>query len=180
MNNVTTKKTQAEIKVLAINTLYEYAQKYINHEKERLTPFIGLDVFKVDGSFKQKYDSPKLSDKLQLADGTWVDAHYWFKHYSTDFGICVKICVNGGSYDVKPTTAFCQYEEQYFSLFNKVDGKLVATEIDRDYLNTRYDVAQLTSIANTIKEAAKVYEAAADKMPYIFRDTFYLDRLTRR
>ena len=179
MTTLATKKTQAEIKVLAINTLYEYAQKYVNHEKTRLDAFIGLDIFKVDGSFKQKYDSPKLSDTLTLPDGTHVNAHYWFKHYSTDFGIYVKICVNGGSYDVQPNTAFCQYEEQYFSLFNKVDGKLVATEIDREYLNTRYDVAQLTAIATTIKEAAKVYEAEADKMPYLFRDTFYLSRLTR-
>lgn len=179
MTTLATKKTQAEIKVLAINTLYEYAKKYVNHEKTRLDAFIGLDIFKVDGSFKQKYDSPKLSDTLTLPDGTFVNAHYWFKHYSTDFGICVKICINGGSYDVKPTTAFCQYEEQYFSLFNKVDGKLTATEIDREYLNTRYDVAQLTAIATTIKEAAKVYEAEADKMPYLFRDTFYLSRLTR-
>ena len=179
MTTLATKKTQAEIKVLAINTLYEYAQKYVTHEKIRLDAFIGLDIFKVDGSFKQKYDSPKLSDTLTLPDGTFVNAHYWFKHYSTDFGIYVKICVNGGSYDVQPNTAFCQYEEQYFSLFNKVDGKLVATEIDRDYLNTRYDVAQLTAIATTIKEAAKVYEAEADKMPYLFRDTFYLSRLTR-
>lgn len=179
MTTLVTKKTQAEIKVLAINTLYEYAQKYVNHEKTRLDAFIGLDIFKVDGSFKQKYDSPKLSDTLTLPDGTFVNAHYWFKHYSNDFGIYVKICVNGGSYDVQPNTAFCQYEEQYFSLFNKVDGKLVATEIDREYLNTRYDVAQLTAIATTIKEAAKVYEAEADKMPYLFRDTFYLSRLTR-
>ena len=179
MTTLVTKKTQAEIKVLAINTLYEYAQKYVNHEKTRLDAFIGLDIFKVDGSFKQKYDSLKLSDTLTLPDGTFVNAHYWFKHYSNDFGIYVKICVNGGSYDVQPNTAFCQYEEQYFSLFNKVDGKLVATEIDREYLNTRYDVAQLTAIATTIKEAAKVYEAEADKMPYLFRDTFYLSRLTR-
>ena len=179
MTTLVTKKTQAEIKVLAINTLYEYAKKYVNHEKTRLDAFIGLDIFKVDGSFKQKYDSPKLSDTLTLPDGTFVNAHYWFKHYSNDFGIYVKICVNGGSYDVQPNTAFCQYEEQYFSLFNKVDGKLVATEIDREYLNTRYDVAQLTAIATTIKEAAKVYEAEADKMPYLFRDTFYLSRLTR-
>ena len=56
MANLATKKTSAEIKALAINTLYEYAEKYIKHETERLIPFIGLDVFKVDGSFKQKYD----------------------------------------------------------------------------------------------------------------------------
>ena len=128
------KKTQAEIKVLAINTLYEYAEKYINHERQRLTAFIGMDIFKVDGSFKQKYDSPKLSDKLQMSDGTWVDAHYWFTHYTNSFEIHVKICINGGSYDIKPVTAFCQYEEQTFTLFNKVDGKLIETEKNIDYL----------------------------------------------
>jgi hypothetical protein len=177
--NTQTKKTQVEIKVLAINTLYAYAEKYINHEKARLTPFIGLDIFKVDGSFKMKYDSPKLSNKIQLPDGTFVNAHYWFTHYSNEFGINIKICVNGGSYDVRPETAFCQYEEQYFTLFKKVDGKLVETEIDREYLKKRYNVAELTSVANSIKEAAKLYELAAGKMPHLFNDVFFLQRLSR-
>jgi len=176
MNNV--KKTPQEVKVLAINTLFEYAEKYYLHEKSRLTPFIGLDIFKVDGSFKQKYDATKLSDRLKLADGTFVDAHYWFNHYTNGFDINVKICVNGGSYDVKPVTAFCQYEQQSFTLFNKVDGKLVETNKDMSFLKKRYDVNELQTIANEIKEAAKVYEAAYNKMPYLFNDVFNVKRIS--
>ena len=59
-----------------------------------------------------------------------------------------------------------------------MDGKLVATEIDREYLNTRYNVEELAAIANTIKEAAEAYEAAADKMPYLFKGVFNVKRLT--
>ena len=173
------KKSAIEIRVLAINTLYEYAAKYYQHEKQRLTPFIGLDIFKVDGSFKQKHDSPKLSDRTKLDDGTFVDAHYWFNQYSTSFDIHVKICINGGSYDTKPTTAFCQYQELSITLFRKENGKLIAGDIDVSYLDERYNVDQLTAIANEVKEAAKVYESVYNKMPYLFTDVFNLSRLSR-
>jgi len=179
MSTLATKKTQAEIKVLAINTLYEYAEKYIAHEKARLSAFIGLDIFKVDGSFKAKYDAPKLSDKLQLPDGTWVDAHYWFNSRNHGLDINVKVCVNGGSYDDKPATAFCEYQEQSFTLFNKEDGKLVENNSDRSFLKKRYNVDEVTAIANEVKEAAKQFKQVADKMPYLFYDTFYLPRLSR-
>ena len=175
MNNV--KKTSQEIKVLAINTLYEYAEKYYLHEKNRLSKFVGLDIFKVDGSFKVKYDSPKLSDRLKLQDGTFVDAHYWFNHYTNGFDINVKICINGGSYDVKPTTAFCQYEQQSFTLFNKENGKLIETNKDMSFLKKRYDVNDLKIIADEIKQAAKVYESIYDKMPYLFKEVFDIKRL---
>lgn len=174
----TTKKPNTEVKVLAVNTLYEYAEKYYLHEKNRLTPLIGLDIFKVDGSFKAKYDSPKLSDKLQLDDGTWVNAHYWFNNLNYGLDLHVKICVNGGSYDVKPVTAFCQYQEQSFTLFNKQDGKLIETDRDISFLKKRYDVKELQTIANEIKEAAKVYETAYNKMPYLFNDVFDVKRIS--
>ena len=138
-----------------------------------------MDIFKVDGSFKAKYDSPKLSDKLQLSDGTWVNAHYWFENRHGYFDINVKICVNGGSYDVTPATAFCQYEEQSFELLKVVDGKLTEGKNDTSWMQRRYDVNELKAIAATIKEAAKVYEAAEDKMPYQFKGVFDIERLTR-
>ncbi len=180
MTTTTQKKSNVEIKVLAVNTLYEYAEKYILHEYNRLKPLIGLDIFKVDGSFKAKYDAPKLSDKLQLADGTWVNAHYWFNNNKYGFDIHVKICVNGGSYDVTPTTAFCQYQEQSFTLFEKDEnGRIKETNTDRQWLKKRYDVAELNAISAEIKQAAKEYEKTYDKMPHLFKDVYYIERLSR-
>jgi hypothetical protein len=178
MQQITAKKTQSEIKVLAINTLYEYAQKYYEYEKNRLLPFVGLNIFKVDGSLKAKYDADKLSDKIQLSDGTFVDAHYWFYNSSYSFDIRVKICINGGSYDVHPTTAFCQYEEISLTLFKKDNDKLADTDTDISFLHKRYDVNELRQIAANIKLAAIEYEKEAGKMPYQFNSVFGLQRLT--
>jgi hypothetical protein len=176
----TAKKSNTEIKVLAINTLYEYAEKFYNYEKEYLSKFIGVNVFKVDGSLKAKYDHEKLAFKGQLSDGTYFDAHYWLSYRHGYLDICVKICINGGSYDVQPTTAFCQYENTTITLFKTQDDKLTETNTDISYLKERFNLQDLKAIATEIKEAEKQYEETAKKMPYIFNDVFYIGRVVSR
>lgn len=172
------KKTREEVKVLAVNTLYEWAAKFYQYEKDHFSRFIGQPIFKVNGGIKAKFEHEKMAYKGQLPDGTFVDAHYWFtSRYS--FDMTVKICINGGSYDVKPTTAFCQYEETIIELFKiDSDGKIQESKNEPGYLNTRYDLSELKQIAEDIKAAAKIYEAAENNMPYIFKDVFYIQRLT--
>ena len=174
------KKSNVEVKVLAVNTLYEWAEKFYQYEKQHFQQFVGKAIFKADGSIKSKYEHQKISHEGRLADGTYVHAHYWFTSRYNSFDIHVKICVNGGSYDDKPSTAFCQYEERAIELFKINEaGELVENSNDIEWLKKRYDVAELTAIANDVKEAAKVYEAAHEKMPYIFQEVFYIERLTR-
>jgi len=179
MNTQTTKKSNAEVKVLAMNTLYEWAEKFFNYEKEHFTQFLGVDIFKVDGTIKKKYEHEKMSFTGKMPDGTFVNAHYWFTHSYNDFRMHVKICVNGGSYDVRPNTAYCQYEEQGLTIFNTDNGVLLPTESDTAFLKTRFDVAELSAIAGNIKKAAEAYEYAVNAMPYRFREVFYIERLTR-
>jgi hypothetical protein len=173
------KKSNAEIKVLAQNILNEYAEIFYNYEKTHFNQFLGIDVFKVDGSIKQKYSHEKMSYTGKLSDGTNVNASYWFNYRSGYFDIHVKICVNGGSYDVTPATAFCCYDETSITLFKTEDNKLQQTDTDIKHLNRRFDAIELQKIANEIQDAAKVYRTATDKMPYQFRDTFYIERLIR-
>jgi len=173
------KKTSQEIKVMAINVLHEYAEKFYNYEKQHFAQFIGKDIFKVDGSVKAKFEHEKISHRGQLPDGTFLDAHYWFENRYGDFTINVKICINGGSYDVTPTTAFCQYEEMRLTLFQTKDGQLQPTETDISHLQTRYNLDDLKTIAKEIEQAAAAYKRAADKMPYRFNDVFWIERLTR-
>jgi hypothetical protein len=175
----TTKKTAKEIKILAINTLYEYANKFYEYEKQHFAQFVGIDIFKVDGSIKQKYTHDKLYFKGNLLDGTYFDAHYWFTYSHGWFDINVKICINGGSYDVKPVTAFCQYENQSITLFKTENNKLIETNTDISFLDNRYNLNELQSIAQDIKTVAQQYEQAVNKMPYIFKQVFDIERLTR-
>ena len=172
------KKSNVEVKVLALNTLYEYAKKFIQYEKEFYSKFIGINIFKVDGSIKAKYEHERLSFRGKLPDGAFVDVHYWFNS-SYSFDIHIKLCINGGSYDDKPVTAFCQYEELTSTLFELKDNVLTAKDNDISYLDKRYNVEELTAKAKQVKELAEKYETLYNTFPYQFKDVFYLNRLTR-
>lgn len=183
MNTTTkqAKKSNAEVKVLAVNTLNEYAEKFYNYEREYFSQFLGKDIFKVDGSIKQKFDHEKQDFKGQLLDGTHVTANYWFAVGYGSFDIKIKICVNGGGHDVQPNTAFCQYEEMTLTLFSVKDGLLTEPEhkTDISHLSTRYKLEDLKAIAKEIEKAAENYKKTADKMPYRFNDVFWIERLSR-
>lgn len=174
-----TKKSQVEIKVLAINTLYEYSKQIAEYEYNHFKQFVGIDVFKVDGSVKLKYKHDRLTFKGQMKDKTWYSADYYLKITSDSLEVHVKICVNGGSYDVKPSTAFCQYEDKIIHILDAKNCVLQDTKIDLDYLDERFNVESLNKIAAEVRKAAEIYEIELKKMPYLFKDVFYLERLSR-
>lgn len=171
-------KTKLEIKVDAINCLNEYTEKYIAHEKNYFTQFLGKDIFKIDGSIKQKFAHEKLSDKGNLPDGSYYDAHYWFTANYGRFDIHVKICISGGSYDVKPITAYCEYQESSATLFEIKDCLLINTEYKADF-SARYNAEEISTKAKAVKEAAEKYQAIHTSFPYQFKDVCNIERLTR-
>ena len=178
--NTQPKKSNKEIKVLAINTLYEYAKKILDYEKEHFSKFLGVNIFKVDGSIKAKFEHENLTFKGNLPDGTRFDVNYWFTYSYNELKVNVKLCINGGSYDVKPITAFCQYEEQQLTIFKtNPAGQLIETISDVSFLDQRFDLAELTKIAEGIKAKAAEYEAEVKKMNYLFKYVFDIERLTR-
>lgn len=173
----TKKKSSIDAKVLSINTLYEWAEKFFKYEQDHFRQFLGKDIFKVDGSVKAKFEHPKLNAKGQLEDGTFYDVHYWFENRHGYFVIKIKSCINGGSYDDK--SYFCIYDEIGQTLFEVKDGLLVETTQQPTDFSIRYDAKELQAIAENIKEAAESYRQAANKMPYAFQDVFYIERLSR-
>jgi len=174
------KKSNLEVKVLSINTLYKYAAKCIEHEKKHFDQFLGKDIFKVGGEVKQKYSHERLTFEGFLPDGTHYHVHCWYQLSYKHFYLNVKSCVNGGSYEDKPVTAFCQYDSTMTTLYKVKDGKLTVNDnSDTDYLNKRYEVSELMEIKKGIEKAAELYKAEVNKMPYIFNDVLSVERLTR-
>lgn len=171
------KKTALEIKVMAVNLLREYAKQFIAYELEHFNQFIGVDIFKVDGSIKAKYDHEKLTVEKRLPDGTWLTIHYWFKKYNTSLDMQIKLCINGGKHE--DNTAFTHYENLSATMYNLDDNTLQPADVDRSYLDIRYNEKDLTEQAAKIKAAAEKYRAELDKMPYDFREIFYIERLVR-
>jgi hypothetical protein len=173
------KKSNVEVKILSVNNLYKYAKQFFEYERTHFLQFLGQSIFKVDGSVKAKFDHEKQSYKGQLPDGTWVNAHYWFTSSYGYFDIHVKICVNGGSYDVKPTTVFCQYDETTLTMFKIEDGKLIDSPADISHLDQVFNIQELQKAAKGIEEAAKAYNDECKKLPYMFHDVFLVSRLSR-
>lgn len=172
------KKSNVEVKVLSMNTLYKYAKMIIDYERKHFSQFAGINIFKVDGSIKQKYDHDKLTFDGSLEDGTHFNISY---HFSTkySFDANIRVCINGGKYEPKPSTYFCQYDSLITTLFQLEDNIILPTERDYSYLDTVFSVESLTNIAKEIEQAAKLYEIAANKMPHQFNEVFYIKRLTR-
>lgn len=171
------KKTTAEIKCLSINTLHEHAKTFYEYEKAHFAQFIGKNIFKVDGSIKQKFEHESMKAEGQLPDGTFYNVHYWFECRHGYFDMKIKSCINGGKYDDK--TYFCQYDDLQLTLFKTNEqGELQPIENDLSYLDARYSAEELTKIAKDIEGAAKVYEKELSRMPYQFREIFYLQRLS--
>lgn len=175
------KKSNKEVKIIAINQLHAYAKQVFNYEREYYKTFLGVNIFKVDGSLKAKFVHDKLPDlKITLEDETFVNAQYWFTNRHGYFEINVKICVNGGSYDVQPNTAFCQYENQCLTIFRvSEEGKLIDTVNDIEWLDKVYTIEELNQQAQKIKEVAEQYNALVNSFPYVFKGVFDIERLTR-
>jgi hypothetical protein len=103
---------------------------------------------------------------------------YWNTLTNYDYRITVKICINGGSYDVHPSTAFCIYEEQSYYPFTAEDRKLIFKNEDYSFLDVQFDAKVLAEQTEKITAAANAYEAEAEKVDYRFRNVLRIQRLT--
>lgn len=173
------KKTALEIKVQALNMLNSYAKTYFEQATKHFEQFIGVEPYKVDGSLKAKYVIKFEPCEGNTTDGTHYHVHAWIRERIYGLYLEVKICINGGSYDEKPVTAFCQYENLSLLICNIEDGKLATRDIQSYDFSVQYNEGQILKAADNVKQAAEKYEAVLKTVPHYFRDILYIERLTR-
>lgn len=175
------KATSLQTQILCVNTLYSHSKEIIAKEIDFLTPLIGKDILKVDGSFKAKYEHEKTSYKYKVNDygfDFWIDTHYHFKSGYGKLSITVTTSVHGGGYDKNGVNCNSNQQSQTFDLFTLDNGILAGIiETDRSYLDTPYNEAEILAAAEKTSEAAKQYDAVLQTVPYLFRDALYLQRL---
>lgn len=175
------KATTLQTQILCLNTLYAHCKEIIKNEIAFLLPLIGKKVLKVDGSFQAKYEHEKPQFKAKVSAFNfefWTDTHYYFKENYGKLSINVVTTVHGGGYDKNGVNCNHSQQTQPFDLFTINDGVLTElVETDRTFLDTVYDENEILAEAKKTEDAAKVYEAQIEKVPYMFRDTLYLRRL---
>lgn len=172
------KKSNLQVKILALNLLNEYAPAYFEQATKHFEQFIGVEPYKVDGTLKAKY-MLKLNEVKGKIDGAYFDIHAWIKPSSYSIDVNIKICVSGGSYDVHPNTAFCQYDTMTLEVVRIKDGKISQRERQPNDFTIRHSESEILAAAAEVKKAAEAYEQALSKVYYEFRDILYLSRLTR-
>lgn len=174
----TKKKSQLEIKVLGVNLWQKYAKQILAHELKYLDKLQGLDIFKTDGSLKQKYQYPKLEGmEGNLPDGTFYRVTYFSQISGNEYGFEITCQINGGSYEEK--TYFCLYEKNRLYPYDVKEGKLIRNTRTYKWLDKMHDVAVLQAKADKVKKLGERYTRERDKIDYQFTDVLGVDRLTR-
>lgn len=175
--------TSLQAKILAINIVNKTAKEIQEHETKQLSPFIGSNPLKNEGSFKAKIKHEKLniqSTKFKEFGFEWhTDTSYYLTPKHGYFVAVIRTCVTGGGVDRCGVNKFCIYETKEIDLF-KIDSEgnfCENTRICDDY--SQYDESELLSIAKEIKQAAEIYSQSLAKMPYQFREVLNIERLTR-
>ena len=162
----------------AVNFLNEYVPQIVTTVKNQLNSSIGKPIFTVNGAWRKSVNWIYSPIKKQLANGDWLSVEYYVQQQYNYVDLRVKICLNGGSYDVKPVTAFTLYQEQSIIIYIvDENGNIVDFDVDLTPYTKKYTVETIMTQANEAERKAKEYEAAREKVPYRFRDALYLSYL---
>ena len=172
------KKTPLQIKIQALNLLNEYSAQYFTAATDHFRRFLGVNPFKVDGTIKEKYKIRLEPIKGRTQDDTYFDVHAWIVKGYSSLDIRVKICISGGSYDVKPSTAFTLYEDVTIEICEIRDDILCERTRQAPDFTTRYHEDDILKAAEEAKKAASEYRKAYDRVPYQFRDILQIKYLT--
>lgn len=179
----TNKATSLQTQIICVNMLHEHAKEFIKREADFLTPLIGQKVFKVSGEFLAKFEHERPAKKFKInAFGFdyWIDSHYYFVVAYDKLTMHVRTCASGGGRDQCGVNAHCNYQNTQIDLFNVIEDTILGEpcKSDSTHLDVVYDERTILEQAEKVKEQAKIYEQTLNRVPYIFRSTLYLNRLT--
>jgi hypothetical protein len=158
-----------------VNFLNEYIPQIVTTVKNQLDPHIGKPIFTVNGSWRKSVNWQYEPVKKQLANGDWLSVEYYVQQQYRYVDLHIKVCLNGGSHNVTPSTAFTIYQRQSLTIYTVDDnGNIVDFDVDLTPYTEKYTVETIMTQANAAELKAKEYEAAREKVPYRFHDALYL------
>lgn len=178
------KRSTLEVRAQALEELSKANVKIGAAFKAHYDQFIGQDIFKVDGSVKQKfkfdlspYRTPHGTPRRK--DGTFLTVSAYEEMSYHSFKVNVKVCLNGGSYEDQPSTAYCNYEENTLYIYDVKDGAIVENVNHVGKFGgkvVKYNLEKLKKQALKLEKMREKYEAEAEKTPHLLRDDLRIKR----
>lgn len=139
-----------------------------------------IHTAKMEKSKQFNIDLPHIKEQINGAE--WIDIHSWFTFSGQSVWLHIKTCYSGGSWDVKPTTAFCIYfNDGLYIGETDNDGKLMRTateEVQKSWLITLQPVTieEIKTKEAEYKELQERGKEIFNSVPEHLRKVLYLNR----
>lgn len=153
------KPTKLQLEIHGQNELKKLAKHVLTTLIPLLKPFLNQKLFTADGlsaKAKKTIDLQTIMKSVNLdplLKGHFCKAHICFIENSyNSLRLKLSICLNGGSYDVTPNTAYCQYFDQtfYIGKTSEKDYTILTELTNIDKLIAEYELNMLTSVEREI------------------------------
>jgi len=157
------KPTTMQLTVVGTNSLNKASLEILQAIIPQVEKYTGKSILIATGlSAKFKIDKPEI--KADALNNEHASCMYYFEHTSQSLWLRVRVCLNGGSYDVRPQTNYTQYFEHKFYLGQINDGVLIEVEtvekIEQGYnLNTVIVEAEELAKIERLKQLAEELKA---------------------
>jgi len=172
------KRTTAEVTAEGMNQLNQYSVKLLNQLLPQLRGMMDKKLFTVTGeksaTLKKLVPLPDLSGKKENPD-RYINYSFYFNNSNTGVWLNVRVCINGGSYDVKPNTAYTQYFDTSYYVGTLKDGKILESVQDieniiRDHsLEVFYTEEKIQADIRAYNEAKNKARDLYNAIPYIIQ-----------
>lgn len=160
---------------ITLNLLADHFPAIFKNEQIRFADIQGKKAAKADGSLIEKL---KPAPRSNILNGDHPNGRFTLTWYieATNKAICLRsrlsvtFSYGDGDCDV-------MYENFSANLCEYVDDK-VGPLFESELMPERYDHAQILEAAKAAEVAAEAYNKALASVPYQFRESLYLKRLT--
>ena len=164
-----------EINTSVINETNRFINKHLETVLNSLKPFIGQKILLSDCETASKKFTPFKPEQFKIKkENYFLDIHCWYEYGSYSVILKVKTCINGGSYDVKPSTAFCEYYTKCIYVCKVKNQVLTELEtVEKSDFNT-IDLNVINDQINDFNKANEKLSQLFYKIPEHIRKANYL------
>lgn len=165
-----------------MNAINEYSETLVNFLLPELQKYIGKRIFLVNGTKAKIFELPELERSDVKEADKYIGYSYYINEQYNKVCLHVRVRINGGSYDVRPSTAYCQYNDRTIELGDTENGILKTVDtlekiVTSWELSKRYSEETIQAQIARFKEAKKAAEALLSVIPY---EVIEIERLRQR
>ena len=156
MKTKNTKPSQLELNIEGTNELNKFSIESLKNVLPKITALKGVSILLKDGKTGKKFNIERGNQSTQLKD-KYISSQYWFDISEYSIWLKVKICINGGSWELKPPTAYCNYFENSIYIASMKDGAINET-VELETIIKNFDLDKTINIKESLKQVEQYKE----------------------